>query len=86
MIREAYYTVNYDVSNLKQINVSSFPLGDQMVDGTGKLSPDGKTLFFIGNTPNGSYLYSINTDGTNLKQVIGSSTNPSVFDYVDGAY
>jgi hypothetical protein len=84
--RQAYYTMNYDGSNLKQINVSNFPLTDQMIPGTGKLSPDGKILFFMGNTASGTFVYSINTNSTNINQLYQIPQNGLLNAGIDGAY
>jgi hypothetical protein len=80
-----YYTANYDGSNLKQINLSGLPSGTIIVPETGRLSPDGKTLFFIGGA-GVRYLYSINTNGTNLKQLFPMPTNAPNDVGLDGAY
>ena len=90
-----FYVCNYDGSNSHQISISGLPSGYVIQDG-GKLSPDGKNLFFIAaNTAQSipgnaylyqSYLYSVAVDGSNLKQLATLPTNSSYDATVAGAY
>jgi hypothetical protein len=87
----AYYLCNYDGSNAHQINITGLPSGFALNTGA-KLSPDGKTLFFVASlqsTQNNfvsyqSYLYSATIDGSNLKQLSQLAGNTG--GAVDGGY
>src|SRR5579872_1149121 len=78
------FICNYDGSNAHQINVTGLPAGYGIDNGV-KLSPDGKTLFFIAGNGNQSYLFSANADGSNLKQLTPIPANSTVGATVDGA-
>jgi len=86
-----YYLCNYDGSNAHQINISGLPAGYLLGNGA-KLSPDGKTLFFMAYSQSvqnnfvisQSYLYSANIDGSNLKQLFQIPGNSG--SSVDGGY
>ena len=77
------WTVNYDGTNQKKINIS-LPSGQFIYEEgrTPKLSPDGKTIFFNASDNTSDYVYSCNVDGTNIKQLIHSSD----FYSLSGAY
>lgn len=91
-----FYVCNYDGSNAHQIPVPSLPSGFAILEG-GKLSPDGKTLFFLGRdmnqtNPGGTgvtyktYLYSVGVDGSSLKQLTAVPANTSYDAEILGAY
>jgi hypothetical protein len=90
-----FYLCNYDGSNAHQIQITGLPTGFVIQDG-GKLSPDGKKLFFVAaNTaqpiPGNAYLYqcylyTVGVDGSNLKQLTALPTNSSYDATVAGAY
>jgi Tol biopolymer transport system component len=90
----SFFVCNYDGSNAHQIQVTGLPSGYQINEGA-RLSPDGKTLFFVAaNTAQSSgipgtylsYLYSIGVDGSNLKQLTAIPANSSYDATVEGAY
>jgi hypothetical protein len=86
-----YYLCNYDGSNNHQINITGLPSGYLLNNGA-KLSPDGKTLFFVAYSQtiqnnfaiSQSFLYSANIDGSNLKQLFQIPGNSGAL--VDGGY
>jgi hypothetical protein len=88
-----FYVCNYDGTNAHQIVIQNLPSGYVIQPG-GKLSPDGKTLFFAAGNPAQTlpgnlyqcYLYSTSTSGTNLTQIATISTNACYGPSVDGAY
>ena len=90
----SFYVCNYDGSNAHQIPISGLPPHYGIAEGA-KLSPDGKTLFFVApdsSQPSGisatyvSYLYSVGVDGSNLKQLTAIPANSSYDATVEGAY
>ena len=80
------WMANYDGSSQTQINIA-VPSGLYLT-GEASLSPDGKTIF-VGLADNSShinYIYSCNTDGTNLKKIIdGTSAGTDGLNII-GAY
>ena len=90
-----FYVSNYDGSNSHEIIITGLPSGYAIVEG-GKLSPDGKNLFFIAaNTSQPipgtpylyqNYLYSVGVDGSSLKQLTALPANSCYDATVAGAY
>lgn len=62
------WRLNYDGSNKTKINFA-LPSGYSIYGDAVLISPDGKTLFLKLVNSNGTYLYSSNIDGANLKQL-----------------
>lgn len=82
----AFYICNYDGSNKTMIPIT-LPVGRKFASSPthGRLSPDGKILFFEvyeSSTSNG-FLYSCNVDGSNLKVIYTQSNG---YPTVQGAY
>jgi hypothetical protein len=70
-----FWLMNTDGSNKRQINIT-MPAGIRMAH-DGRLTADGTMLIFEAYKPNTQlhYLYSVNVDGTNLKQLLETTLN-----------
>ncbi|MEH6537298.1 MAG: DPP IV N-terminal domain-containing protein [Psychroserpens sp.] len=80
------YTINPDGTNLKNLtkneekNFNSFPQTADSVDELSYLygtswSPDGKSIVFVQKKEDNLKLFTINADGTNLRELVSSSGN-----------
>ncbi len=80
------WIVNYDGTNQTRVNII-LPSG-LGVAGNARLSPDGKTIFFVAgnNSTYKWYIYSCNIDGSNAHEIVDGSALPNEGLNLDGAY
>lgn len=68
-----FWTAKYDGTDKKQIPIT-LPTGLTFSGPSGRLTPDGETLIFtLKNEENTKYIYSVFTNGTDLKLIIDGS-------------
>lgn len=80
------WIANYDGSNQTKVNIT-IPSG-YVITSYARLSPDGKTLFFVGENKSTEEdnIYSCNIDGSNVKEIVDGSTFPQEGVTLGGAY